>query len=70
MTAFDSADGQALRRAVCAAPDDDLPRLVLADYLDESGDAADADRAAFIRAQCEMERVPWMSKRWRKLRRW
>ena len=67
MTAFDSADGLALRRAVCAAPDDDLPRLVLADYLDESGDAGDADRAAFIRAQCEMEGVPWMSQRWRKL---
>ncbi len=65
MTAFDSADGRALRRAVCAAPDDDLPRLVLADYLDESGDAADADRAAFIRAQCAMGGVPWMSGRWR-----
>ncbi len=69
MTAFDSADGQALRRAVCAAPDDDLPRLVFADYLDESGDAADADRAAFIRAQCELERTPWMSKWWRAVSR-
>lgn len=69
MTAFDSADGLALRRAVCAAPDDDLPRLVFADYLDEQGDAADADRAAFIRAQCEQGGVPWMSKRWREIDR-
>lgn len=30
-------------------PDDDAPRLVYADWLDDRGDA---DRAAFIRAQC------------------
>jgi uncharacterized protein (TIGR02996 family) len=34
--------------AVCAAPADDLPRLVLADWLDEQGDAA---RAEFILLQ-------------------
>jgi uncharacterized protein (TIGR02996 family) len=38
----------ALLAAVCAAPDDDLPRLVYADWLDENGDA---DRAEFIRTQ-------------------
>ena len=39
----------ALLAAVIAAPDDDLPRLVLADYLEESGDPL---RAEFIRLQC------------------
>ncbi len=45
----------ALRQAVLASPDDDLPRLVFADYLEENGDA---DRAAFIRAQIELARTP------------
>jgi uncharacterized protein (TIGR02996 family) len=34
--------------AIAAAPDDDLPRLVFADWLDENGDP---DRAEFIRLQ-------------------
>ncbi len=38
----------ALLAAVCAAPDDDLPRLVFADWCDENGDPA---RAEFIRTQ-------------------
>ncbi|MGL6094372.1 MAG: TIGR02996 domain-containing protein, partial [Fimbriiglobus sp.] len=37
--------------AICAAPDDDLSRLVFADWLDENGDP---DRAEFIRVQCEL----------------
>lgn len=41
--------------AILAAPDDDVPRLLLADWLDENGDAA---RAAFIRVQCELARLP------------
>jgi uncharacterized protein (TIGR02996 family) len=41
----------ALLAAVCAAPDDDLPRLVYADWCDENGDA---DRAEFIRTQIEI----------------
>jgi uncharacterized protein (TIGR02996 family) len=45
----------ALRQAVLASPDDDLPRLVFADYLEETGDA---DRAAFIRAQIELAKTP------------
>ncbi len=40
-----------LFRAVLNAPDDDLPRLVYADFLDESGDP---DRAEFIRVQCRL----------------
>lgn len=42
---------EALFCSVLACPVDDLPRLVLADFLDESGDGADAIRARFIRRQ-------------------
>jgi uncharacterized protein (TIGR02996 family) len=35
-------------------PDDDLPRLVYADWLEEQGDDA---RAEFIRVQCELARL-------------
>ena len=43
----------ALLEAVFAAPADDLPRLVYADWLDDHGEAA---HAAFIRAQIELGR--------------
>ncbi len=39
----------ALVRAVCEAPDDDVPRLVYADWLEEHGRP---ERAEFIRLQC------------------
>jgi uncharacterized protein (TIGR02996 family) len=48
-------DADALLRAVLAAPDDDAPRLVYADWCDEHGDP---DRAAFIRAQVGLARDP------------
>ena len=38
----------ALLRAVCENPDDDTPRLVFADWLQEHGEG---DRAEFIRLQ-------------------
>lgn len=44
-----------LLAAVLAAPDDDGPRLVYADWLDEHGDPA---RAEFIRVQIELARFP------------
>ena len=47
------SDGQMLLKAICADPDNDLPRLVYADYLEENGQA---ERAAFIRLQCEFVR--------------
>src|SRR5215208_1611384 len=47
-------DGDALYRAILDAPDDDAPRLVWADWLDEHGEA---DRAAFVRCQCEWTRL-------------
>jgi uncharacterized protein (TIGR02996 family) len=42
-------DADAFLAAVAAEPDDDAPRLVFADWLDDRGDH---DRAAFIRMQC------------------
>src|SRR4051812_14383873 len=39
--------------AIAAAPDDDLPRLIFADWLDEHGEP---DRAEFIRLQCAITR--------------
>src|SRR4051795_7636039 len=49
------ADDDAFLRAIIDNPDDDVPRLVYADYLDEHGDP---ERAEFIRAQCAVERLP------------
>ena len=45
-------DGEALLRAVLANPEEDTPRLVYADWLEENGDAP---RARFIRWQIECE---------------
>jgi uncharacterized protein (TIGR02996 family) len=45
----------ALLAAVIAAPADDLPRLVYADWVEEHGEP---DRAAFIRGQIELARTP------------
>ena len=44
----------AFLNAILERPDDDLPRLVYADYLDESGFA---ERAEFIRVQIELARL-------------
>lgn len=44
----------ALYAAVCAAPDDDTPRLVLADWLDEHDDP---HRAAYMRAAVQLHRL-------------
>jgi uncharacterized protein (TIGR02996 family) len=47
-------DEDALLAAIVAHPDDDTPRLVYADWLDEHGQP---DRAEFIRLQCELAQV-------------
>lgn len=49
------SDKQALLAAIRANPDEDTPRLMYADYLDEHG-AGDLDRATaeFIRLSCPM----------------
>lgn len=44
-----------LLRAILESPEDDAPRLVYADWLEEHGDAK---RAEFIRAQCTLAGMP------------
>jgi uncharacterized protein (TIGR02996 family) len=62
------SDRDALLAAICANPDDDTPRLVFADWLDEhepdakprakkAKSAAPSSWAALIRAECEFERL-------------
>jgi len=48
------SDAPALLAAIRAAPDDDAPRLVYADWLDEH---AQPERAEFIRVQCALART-------------
>lgn len=55
--------------AILANPDDDTPRLVYADWLQDYGDEDDHIRAEFIRAQCEVEREPEGTRRRRELER-
>jgi uncharacterized protein (TIGR02996 family) len=58
---------EALLRAVCESPDDDTPRLVYADWLDENGEP---ERAEFIRVQIALARgsdEPRLKKREQKL---
>lgn len=54
-------DGEALIRAIRAARDDDTPRLVYADWLDEHGDPA---RAEFVRLQCWLSAHPESHPKW------
>src|SRR5207249_6247262 len=48
------ASGNAFLDAIRAAPDDDGPRLIYADWLEERGDP----RGEFIRLQVELARLP------------
>lgn len=48
----------ALLRAIAANPDEDTPRLVYADYLDESGEPSRAARAEFIRLHVRTNPLP------------
>ena len=50
-------DDPAFIRMIAAQPEDDAPRLVYADVLEERGDPASAARAEFIRVQCERARL-------------
>jgi uncharacterized protein (TIGR02996 family) len=49
------SDREALLAAIRAAPDDDAPRLVFADWLDEHGESGFAQ---FIRLEIERDRLP------------
>lgn len=51
---YERSEWPAFLAAIRAAPTDDLPRLVAADFVEENGDA---ERAEFIRVQVEVERV-------------
>ncbi len=44
----------AFLRDILANPDDDAPRLIFADWLEEQGDANSVARAEFIRIQCAL----------------
>lgn len=51
-------DRRALMATCIANPDEDTPRLVLADWLQEHGDKYDQARAEFIRLQIQAENLP------------
>lgn len=55
------SEGDSLFEAIRANPEDDAPRLVYADWLDEHGRP---ERAEFIRVQCAMARIPPRTARW------
>ena len=59
-------DAEAIFAGILADPDDDVPRLVFADWLEENGQA---DWAEFIRVQVEIESVPRSDPRHRDLAR-
>lgn len=48
-------DADPLLATILAHPEDDLPRLVYADWLEERGEH---ERAEFIRVQCELAKSP------------
>src|SRR5262245_7115136 len=52
--------------AILADPEDDAPRLIHADWLDDNGDP---ERAEFIRAQVELARLKEDDPRWGPLKR-
>jgi uncharacterized protein (TIGR02996 family) len=47
-----------LLHAICENPDDDTPRLVYSDWLEEHGGPEGLARAEFIRLQIELARLP------------
>jgi uncharacterized protein (TIGR02996 family) len=47
----------AFLRAICESPDDDTPRLVYADWLEEHGGQPESERAEFIRGQVQLARL-------------
>lgn len=51
-------DGVSLMRAIVAQPEEDTPRLMYADYLQELGGKVNYRRAEFIRLQIEAAKMP------------
>jgi uncharacterized protein (TIGR02996 family) len=64
-----SGEREAFMAAILAAPEEDTPRLVFADWLDEQGGTEDKAHAALIRAQCRAETLPEGNRDRRKLER-
>ncbi|MFO0978474.1 MAG: TIGR02996 domain-containing protein [Planctomycetaceae bacterium] len=58
------ADEQTFLDEIVANPDDDLPRLIYADWLEEQGNP----RGEFIRVQCELASLKKTQVRYRELR--
>lgn len=52
------SDGDVILSAILAEPDEDVPRLAFADWLDEHGGESERARAELIRVQIEMARIP------------
>jgi uncharacterized protein (TIGR02996 family) len=50
---------EAFLHDICDNADDDAPRLVYADWLEERGGDGDGERAEFIRLQCRLTELPW-----------
>lgn len=63
---YTPGDFEALLRGVFQDPDDDTPRLVFADFLEENGET---ERAVLVRLQCEHAREKARSPRARELER-
>lgn len=57
-------EGDALYQSILEYPEDDAPRLIYSDWLEEQGDT---QRAAFIRVQCELARSEPFSPAYRRL---
>ena len=51
------SDEAALLASIWESPLDDAPRLVYADWLEETGEVANVARAELIRVQCELDRI-------------
>lgn len=67
MNAYQLPEWELLLKAVVASPDDDLPRLVAADWLDEHGEP---ERAEFIRVQIERAKADRPELEWREKALW
>jgi uncharacterized protein (TIGR02996 family) len=52
------SDGDVLMSAILAEPDEDVPRLAFADWLDEHGGESERARADLIRVQIELAHLP------------
>jgi uncharacterized protein (TIGR02996 family) len=52
--------------AILAHPEEDTPRLIYADWLEEQGEG---ERAEFIRLQCEQATLSFLEPRWQELER-